>query len=85
MIESLRKTQIISLLDSQRLLGFWEGGGGGGEGGRRRGTKNILARVRGRENRMKPVVRTSFLGTRPSCLPSPGRPFFCTYDRKPNL
>ena len=28
MIESLRKTQIISLLDSQRLLGFWEGGGG---------------------------------------------------------
>ena len=80
MIESLRKTQIISLLDSQRLLGFWEGGGGG-----RPGTKNILARVRGRENRMKPVVRTSFLGTRPSCLPSPGRPFFCTDDRKPNL
>ena len=32
MIESLRKTQIISLLDSQRLLGFWEGGGGGGGG-----------------------------------------------------
>ena len=30
MIESPRKTQIISLLDSQRLLGFWEGGGGGG-------------------------------------------------------
>ena len=29
MIESLRKTQIISLLDSQRLLGFWEAGGGG--------------------------------------------------------
>ena len=26
-----------------------------------------------------------FLGTRPSCLPSPGRPFFCTDDRKPNL
>ena len=34
---------------------------------------------------MKPLVRTSFLGTRPSCLPSPGRPFFCTDDRKPNL
>ena len=31
MIESLRKTQIISLLDSQRLLGFWEGGGEGDE------------------------------------------------------
>ena len=25
---------------------------------------------------MKPFVRTSFLGTRPSCLPSPGGPFF---------
>ena len=33
MIESLRKTQIISLLDSQRLLGFWEGGEGGAGGG----------------------------------------------------
>ena len=31
MIESLRKTQIISLLDSQRLLGFWEGGGRDGD------------------------------------------------------
>ena len=31
MIESPRKTQIISLLDSQRLLGFWEGGGGDGD------------------------------------------------------
>ena len=34
--------------------------------------------VRARENPMKPFVRTSFLGTRPSCLPSPGRPFFYT-------
>ena len=25
---------------------------------------------------MKTLVSTSFLGTRPSCLPSPGRPFF---------
>ena len=31
MIESLRKTQIISLLDSQRLLGFWGREVGGGE------------------------------------------------------
>ena len=53
--------------------------------GRRRGTKSIRARIRARENRMKPSVRTSFLGTRPSCLPSPGGPFFCTGDRKPNL
>ena len=34
---------------------------------------------------MKPLVRTSFLGTRPSYFPSLGRPFFCTDDRKPNL
>ena len=45
----------------------------------------IRARVRGRENHMKPFVRTSFLGTRPSCLPSPGRPFFAADDRKPIL
>ena len=55
------------------------------QGVRRRGTKSIRARVRARENNMKPFVRTSFLGTRPSCHPSPGRPFFCTDDRKPNL
>ena len=36
-------------------------------GGRGRGTKNIHAR----ENRMKPVVRKSFLGTRPRVFPSP--------------
>ena len=34
---------------------------------------------------MKPFVRTSFLGTRPSCLPSPGRPLFDTDDdRQPS-
>ena len=31
---------------------------------------------------MKPFLRTSFLGTRPSCLPSPGRPLFDTDDPK---
>ena len=51
----------------------------------RRGTKSIRARARARENHMKPFVRTSFLGTRPSCLPSPGRPFFAADDRKPIL
>ena len=54
---------------SQRLLGFWRGG-------RRQGTKSIRARVCARENPMKPFVRTSFLGTRPSCLPSPGGTVF---------
>ena len=44
--------------------------------------QSIRARVRARENHVKPLVRTSFLYTRPSCLPSPGRPFFCTDDRK---
>ena len=55
------------------------------QGERRRGTKSIRARVRARENHMKPFVRTSFLGTRPSCLPSPGRPLFAADDRKPIL
>ena len=41
--------------------GFLVGGGGG------RGTKNI----RTRENRMKPVVRTSFLGAKPCVFPPP--------------
>ena len=41
--------------------------------------------LRARETHMKPTVRTSFLGTRPSCLPSPGRPLFDTDDRKPIL
>ena len=47
--------------------------------------KSIRARVRARENHMNPFVRTSFLGTRPSCLPSPGRPFFAADDWKPIL
>ena len=55
------------------------------QGERRRGTKSIRARLGARKNHMKPFLRTSFLGTRPSCLPSPGRPFFATDDRKPNL
>ena len=54
-------------------------------GERRRGTESIRARVRARENHMKPFVKTSFLGTRPSCLPSPGMPFFAADDRKPIL
>ena len=55
------------------------------QGERRRGTKSVRARVRARETHMKPFVRTSFLGTRSSCLPSPGRPLFDTDDRKPIL
>ena len=43
-----------SLLDSQRLLGFLG-----------REVKNILAR----KNRTKPLVRISFLGTRPLVFP----------------
>ena len=81
MIESLRTTQIASFKFATPS-GFLRGGGGGG---RRRGTKIIRARVRARENPIKPFVRTSFLDTRPSCLPSPGKPFFCTEDRKPNF
>ena len=46
---------------------------GGGE--RRTGTISIRARVRARENRMKPFVRTSSLGTRPRVLPPPGTVF----------
>ena len=75
--ERIASNNANSVLDSQR---FWVSGGGGG----RRGTKNIRAR----ENRMKPLkplVRSSFLGTRPSCLPSPGCTFFCRDDRKPKL
>ena len=74
MIESLRATQ-IAFFRLAMPSGFLGGGG------RRRGTKSIRAR----ENPMKPFVRTLFLGIRPSCLPSPGRPFFCADGRKPNL
>ena len=80
MIESLRTTQ-IAFLRFATPSGFLGGGGGG----RRRGTKSIRARVRAKETRIKPFARTSFLGARPSCLPSPGGPFFCTDERKPNL
>ena len=55
------------------------------QGERRRGTKSIRVSLRATETHMKPFVRTSFLGTRPSCLPSPGRPLFDTDDRKPIL
>ena len=55
------------------------------QGERRRGTKSIRLRLRATETHMKPFVRTSFLGTRPSCLASPGRPFFAADDRKPIL
>ena len=75
-IESLRTTQ-IAFFRFATSSGFL--------GGRRQGTKSIRARILARQNHMKPLVRTSFLGTRPSCLPSPGRPLFCTDDRKPNL
>ena len=51
----------------------------------KQGTKSIRVRLRARETHMKPFVRTSFLGTRPSCLPFPGRPLFDTDDRKPIL
>ena len=51
----------------------------------KQGTKSIRVRLRARETHMKPFVRTSFLGTRPSCLPSPGGPLFDTDDRKPIL
>ena len=78
MIESLRTTQIAFLRFAKNALWVFQGE-------QRRGTKSIRARVRARENHMKPFVRTSFLGTRPSCLPSPGRPLFDTDDRKPTL
>ena len=44
-----------------------------GRGGGREVKKNIHPRVCVRENRMKPLEGTSFLGTRPLCLSSPGR------------
>ena len=75
---SIASNNANSLLQARNALWVFQGE-------RRPGTKSILARVRARENHMKPFVRTLFLGTRPSCLPSPGRPFFCTNDRKPNL
>ena len=55
------------------------------QGERRQGTKSIRARVHARENPMKPLLRASFLRTRPSCFPSPGWPLCDTDDRKPIL
>ena len=75
MIESLRTTQ-IAFFRFATPCGFFRGSGG---------TKSIRARFRARENHTKPFQRTLFLGTRPSCLPSPGRPLIDTDDRKPNL
>ena len=66
MIESLRTTQ-IAFFRFATPSGFL--------GGRRRGTKSIRARVRARENHMKPFVRTSFLGTDPRVFPAPGDRF----------
>ena len=77
MIESLRTKQIAFFRFATRCGLFRLRGG--------RGTKNIRARVRAREHHMKPFLRTLFLGTRPSCLPSPGRPLFDIDDRKLNL
>ena len=77
MIESLRTTQSITPLDCNA---FWVSGRR-----RRRGMKNNRTRIRARENRMKPLLRTSFLGTRPSCLPSPGRLLFYRDNQKPNI
>ena len=57
MIESLRSTQIAFLIRNA----FWVSWGSG------QGTKHIRAR----ENRMKQVVRTSFLSTRPRVFPPP--------------
>ena len=57
MIEPLRSTQIAFLIRNA----FWVSRGSG------QGTKNIRAR----ENRMKQVVRTSFLSTRPRVFPPP--------------
>ena len=57
MIELLQTMQIAFFRFATRS-GFLGGGG------RRQGTKSIRARVRARENPMKPFVRTSFLGTR---------------------
>ena len=63
---------------SQRLVGF-------SGGAQTRYKKYPCKGKRARENHMKPFVRTSFLGTRPSCLPSPERPLFDPDDRKPIL
>ena len=71
MIESLRTTQ-IAFFRFAAPCGFFRGSG------------DEVQRV-SVQGFVKPFERTLFLGTRPSCLPSPGRPLFDTDDRKPNL
>ena len=78
MIESLRTTQIV-FFRFATPSGFV--GGGGGRAGDAE-TRYKKYPCKGSCNPMKPFVRTSFLGTKPSCLPSPGRPFFYPNDRK---
>ena len=77
MVESLRTTQ-IAFFRFVTPCGFFRGSAD-------KVQTSIRARLLARETHMKPFVRTSFLGTRPSCLPSPGRPLFDTDDRKPIL
>ena len=80
-IQSLRTTQ-IAFFRFATLCGFFRGSADEVTGSWR-GTKSIRARVHARENQMKPFVKTSFLGTRPSCLPSHGRPLFDTTTESP--
>ena len=68
-----------SVLDSRR---FWVSLGGGGGGGE---VQKIFVQEKIVWNHLKPLVRSSFLGTRSSCLPSPWCTFFCRDDRKPKL
>ena len=75
MIESLRTTQIA--LGSQRLVGF--------SGGAETRYKKYPCKGSCERKSYETIVRTSFLGTRPSCPPSPWWRFFDTDDRKPNL
>ena len=75
MIESLRTTQ-IAFFRFATPCGF---SGGAQTRYKKYPCKGSCKRY------MKPFVRTSFLSTRPSCLPSPGRPLFDTDDRKPIL
>ena len=62
--ESLRTTQIAFLIRNDS--GFRAGGGGGGE------VQKIFVQGKNVWNHLKPLVRSSCLGTRPSCLPFPG-------------
>ena len=76
MVESLRTTHIAFFRFATPCAFF-----------RRSGDEVQKVSVQGsvQGNHIEPFVKTSFLGTRPSCLPSPGRPFFAADDQKPNL